>query len=399
MRRGRTPGRVALGGALIVIAAIVVACGPPPPPSGPLTPAVEVATGNGHSCALRDTGTVHCWGRADMGQLGRHASANAHPTSVRVGGVAGATSLVTTALTTCAVLEDETARCWGGNDYGELGAGIDEDRSHLSRTVQGLSGVDALSGGGNHVCALLGGGTAACWGSNGWGQLGDDNRPFDSNVPVAVEGLTDISAISAGWDHTCALREDGTVWCWGENIEGQLGDGSTTLSTTPVQVVGIDDAVALDAGDRTTCAVLDGGAVRCWGSGRNGELGNGVMAVNYFSAVPVDVVDLPSVTQLTVGFAHVCGLVVDGTARCWGNGQQGRLGDGTSGVNSAVPVVVVGLEGATQLDANSLGAHTCARLDHGGVRCWGYNFHGQIGDGTSGSANSRSVPVPVLRFS
>src|SRR5437773_4375978 len=184
-------------------------------------------------------------------------------------------------------MPDRTVQCWGRNDDGQLGDGT-RTSSATPVPVGGLTGAAAVSGGFYHTCALLGDGTVQCWGQNYEGQLGNGIVGGVSTIPVLVAGLANVSAVSGGYRHTCALLRGGTVQGWGRNVEGQLGDGTTTSSSTPVQVGGLTGAVAVSAGVLHSCALLSNGTVKCWGAVGNGfgQLGNGATAG---SSTPVTV--------------------------------------------------------------------------------------------------------------
>ena len=228
---------------------------------------------------------------------------------------------------------------------------------------------------------------------NRFGQLGDGTTT-DSPVPVTVAGLPDgIRAISAGGIATCALTRDGGMKCWGSNSAGQLGDGSTVNSSAPVDVLGLTSGIsALAAGPDHTCAVARAGGVKCWGNNGGGQLGDD-SAANMSS--PVDVYELDTeVVALATGYDHTCALTRAGGVKCWGSNFYGELGDGTSGTHSTFPVDVVGLvSGATAIAAGDSANHTCALTSEGGVKCWGYNAYGQLGNG---SATDSGTPVDVL---
>src|SRR5213592_947606 len=258
--------------------------------AGHLTNAVAVAARGYHSCALLGDGTVWCCGRNQDGQLGNGIPLPAPPgtqcpsswcssTPVRASGITGAAAVIAGGYHTCAVLmPDRTVQCWGRNDDGQLGDGT-RTSSSTPVPVGGLTGAAAVTGGFYHTCALLGDGTVQCWGQNYEGQLGNGIVGGVSTTPVLVAGLANVSAVSGGYRHTCALLRDGTVQCWGRNVEGQLGDGTTTSSSTPVGVGDITDAVAVGSGVLHTCALLLNSTVKCWGavgSGNDfGQLGNG----------------------------------------------------------------------------------------------------------------------------
>jgi alpha-tubulin suppressor-like RCC1 family protein len=287
---------------------------------------------------------------------------------------------------TCALLSDGTAKCWGYNYWGQLGDGARTNRLRLTPvTVSGLTNAVAIAAGYYHTCALLNNGTAKCWGNNNYGQLGNGTIA-SNNTPVTVSGLTNAVAIAAGYLHTCALLSDGTAKCWGRNDYGQLGDGTGTNKSTPVTVSGLTNAVAIAAGYYHTCALLNNGTAKCWGNNNYGQLGNGTIASNN---TPVTVSGLTNAVAIAAGYLHTCALLSDGTAKCWGRNDYGQLGDGT-GTNKSTPVTVSGLTNAVAIAAGR--DYTCALLSDGTAKCWGWNYDGQLGDGTR---TDRSTPVTV----
>ena len=244
------------------------------------------------------------------------------------------------------------------------------------------------------MCAILSGGDVQCWGDNGYGHLGDGGTETDSGRPVQVVGLTSgVTDLANTADGSCALRTDGTVWCWGNNWFGQLGDGGTEReSNRPVQVSGLSSAaVHLVPETIGMCALLTGGGVMCWGDNENDELGNG--ADGGYSSVAVPVEGLGSgVQQLARGFRGMCALVISGAVRCWGDNNDGELGNGTTVPRSAVPTQVVGLSsGVVRVDAAGVGY--CVILPGGDLKCWGDNADGELGDGHTGGQSEMPVQV------
>ncbi|MBI5517913.1 MAG: protein kinase [Deltaproteobacteria bacterium] len=286
---------------------------------------------------------------------------------------------------TCAVTHGRGVACWGQNDSGQLGDGTTEGR--LAPTALGqLTDVREVSSGGTHACARLGDGTVRCWGLNEFGQLGDGTRA-PRHAPVAVAGLSRVAQVAAGSNHTCARLEDGTVRCWGHNEFGQLGIGSTISHSAPVAVVGVLNAQTLAVRGDHGCVRVLNGSVRCWGRNIHGQLGDGTV-FQRVNTVPV--LGLLGATSLALGAEHSCALLRDGTARCWGHNHLGQLG-APGAQHQARAVAVAGLSGAVELTAGE--AHTCARLGDGTVHCWGANAHGELGDGAT---TARPHPSAVL---
>lgn len=294
----------------------------------------EADAGFGHTCAAMTDGTLRCWGINNYGQLG-DGSKTSSSMPVVVSGLSNVLSgSITTGYShTCAVLNSGTASCWGANDYGQLGDGSTTERT-TPVVVSGLVTVRmiAASHGGYHTCAVLTSGGARCWGANGSGQLGDGST-VSQPVPVAVSGLTDVLSIAAGSTHTCAVLPGGTVSCWGANSFGQLGDGSTTNRTTPVAVSGLSDVHSIATGQLHTCALLNNGTARCWGYNSYGQLGDRSKTNRL---LPVEVYSLVGASSIAAGFQHTCAVLATGTARCWGFNNNRQLGDGST-VNRIQP--------------------------------------------------------------
>ena len=343
----------------------------------PKTPdyiATAITTGWAHSCALHQDGTISCWGHNEDGQLGGGTVGDYSLTPVRVASITDATAITAGGIHSCALHQDGTISCWGNNQYGQLGDRTDDyNSSSLAPVgVAGITDATAITTGWAHSCALHQDGTISCWGNNEWGQLGDGqsaddwyDRSADSSVPVGVAGITDATAIAAGSSHSCALHEDGTISCWGSNTWGQLGDKTDDDSSMPVAVADITDATAITAGRGHSCALHQAGTISCWGNNEYGQLGD---KTDDDSSVPAAVADITDATAITTGYAHSCALHQNGTISCWGNNENGQLGNGTDN-SSRVPVGVAGITDATAITTGY--GYSCALHEGGTISCWG----------------------------
>jgi cysteine-rich repeat protein len=350
-----------------------------------------VSAGSGSVCAVLETGQVRCWGENYDGQLGHDSSLFESPLPVDVRDLpAGAVSVSVNWGQACAVLDTGEIACWGNNEYGQLGLGWPEQRTVPTRIPGFTSEASAISAGGYHTCAVSNAGGAWCWGADFDGQTGM-GIPSTRQPPMRVIGLSSgVAGICSGEDFACALLEDASVSCWGYNEDGQLGNGTTDMGVSPVGVSGLSSgATAVSCGSFHACAVLETGGVRCWGWNDYGQLGDGTLEDRL---APVDVAGLASgVEAVGAGHRHTCALLAAGEIRCWGGNSRGQLGDGTT-VDRLAPVPVEGLSSrAVSVAAGD--AYTCALLDTGGVQCWGINISYLLGDGTT---EMRTTPVDVL---
>lgn len=281
----------------------------------------------------------------------------------------------------CAVSSTGIAKCWGWNAYGQVGNSTWDDQL-TAVSVSGLSaGVRAITVGPFHSCAVTVSGAAMCWGLGDFGMLGN-NSAAQQSAPVSVSGLSSgVAAIEAGDFHTCALTSGGAVRCWGSNLLGSVGNNSTIDQWAPVSVSGLSSGVTAIAigGGSFTCALTNAGAVRCWGQNDRGQTGNNGTTTQY---TPVSVSGLSSgVTAIAAGRDHACALIAGGGVKCWGSNEFGELGNSNT-VTQRTPVSVIGLPGGVVSIAAG-GYHTCALTAAGAVYCWGSGYQGQLGNNST----------------
>jgi alpha-tubulin suppressor-like RCC1 family protein len=387
--------------------------------------ATQVSAGGGHTCARTGDGRLWCWGANDIGQLGDGTATGetcgtrlCRPSPVEVTALGRSVAEVRAGgLHSCARTSNGSMWCWGVSDAGQLGDGaFGAQSSPVQVTAMGTS-VAQVTVGGAHTCALKVDGTVWCWGYNGSGQLGDgttggqpciNGEPNCRLAPVEVEELgNSVAEVGAGFYHTCARKTDGTVWCWGLNNHGQLGndilggeacaDNSMNCRPLPVKVGGLAaDAARLEVGRLHSCALKVDGTLWCWGFNGAWQLGEGAMGLN--SSSPVEIESLGAAVAFTPGASLTCAVKVDGTLWCWGDNGFGALGNGTY-ENSAAPVQVEAL--ATDAANMSGGeSHTCFITTEGVVLCAGANGVGQLGNGSIGGQPCRNgtpecEPSPV----
>ena len=362
----------------------------------------SVVSGQFHTCVLMDNQQVRCWGSDENGQIGEGGTS---PSNFEVSPVVSyspttAASIATGGRHTCVLNTDGTVSCFGKNDFGQLGQPLSTPANPTPTTVAGISNVTSITAGEVFTCATKSDGTVWCWGDNGVGQLGvpatglptqgAPPSPY-SPSPVQVAGVTGAIAVEAGNAFACALKTDGTVVCWGVNDVGQLGRGAVSSATSVAAAVpDLDRVASLTSGRAHTCARKTSGAVFCWGAGDAGQLGAGSTDPHY---LPEVVPTLGSVRNVAASEDTTCAVRTTGTAACWGSNSNGQLGNGNK-TNSLAPSTVTGLTNAVVIAPGW--RHTCALLTSGTVQCWGANNVGQLGNGAGGAAAADSTsPITV----
>jgi alpha-tubulin suppressor-like RCC1 family protein len=341
---------------------------------------VAVSAGTNHSCATRDGDGVYCWGYNASGQLGTGDQlASTTPVSAASGDYRDVSAHYDSS---CAVQEEGLLYCWGNNTYAQLGTGDVGDR--LSPTLVGPTQRFSRVATGVHTCAIHAADSSLwCWGGNGRGQSGTVGTTID--VPTLFDDGEWVD-VTVGGEHSCGVRADGRVLCWGMALTGQLGHDPGTQKAEPLALEG-EDWIGVNAGPTSSCGWREGGRAFCWGATDYGQLGNGE---TIHSLTPVRVGTDDDWRSVSVNYAHSCAIKTDNRLFCWGTNDIGRLGIGSS-VSSETPVQVPG--GWTQVAAGV--HHTCALDLNSWAWCWGLNAEGQLGVGATPPGSSSPLAVSV----
>ena len=384
-----------------------------------LAPSVRIAAGTAHTCALTAAGRVRCWGDGQYGQLGygntQRIGDNEQPATagdVSVGGTV--VQIVAGEAHTCVLLENGNVRCWGDSMFGQLGyanttrIGDDELPSSIGVVDVGAP-VMQIAGGIAFTCALTLSGGVRCWGDNQYGQLGYGNTQNvgDTETPASRGDIPlggTATAISAGTAHACALMMGGAVRCWGDAMFGQLGYGNVTRigDNEPPSMAGDvplgTTAIAISADEVHTCAITTANNVRCWGDNQFGQLGYGNTTRRGDNEPASQAGDVPlgmAAVELEMGIAHTCARSAAGAVRCWGDAFYGQLGYGNTTAIGDTEAASQGGNVAVGGTVSEIAAgltHTCARLSTGTVRCWGQGMLGRLGYGNTQNIGDSETP-------
>ena len=355
-----------------------------------------ISAGGMHTCAASSSGKAKCWGDNSWGQLGFGNGPLESKLPLQVAGLESDVAFLASGGTSaCALQTEGKVWCWGMNVDGKLGVGNNSPRVWYPRPVIGLPSdrIVAIHPGESHVCALTNRGEVYCWGDNSEGQLGDGTFVYKA-VPTRVVGLRSPAiAIGASAFATCALTSDKRVSCWGL---GAIGNGNHGPQASPAPVMGLEHSVvAISNPGYSACALTSDGDVYCWGENSFGQLGDGSQDDRL---VAVRVVDLPAkIKAVAVGDVHVCAITSANGVVCWGSNEYGQLGVGITPTElpfSKTPRQLSTLtSGVMALSAGV--AHNCVVLEDGKAKCWGANPHGELGNGNS---DNKSSPDAVKDF-
>jgi len=342
------------------------------PTGTPLDHVTAIATGHAHACALRDDGSVWCWGDNRSGQLGDGTvmgRAFAAPAMIE-----GVTSIAAGGFSSYAIMSDGKRAAWGFDGDGQLADNRTEVR--VTPSIRGGTTHRMIAGGARHMCMLTDAGAVLCAGDNTFGQLGNDTTT-DSLILVRVRRLAlDVTLLALGDAHSCALSDVGVASCWGLNERGELGVGDilNRLTATPADTEA--RFVDITAGDVHTCALDAAGALYCWGPNFRKRLGLPDPVLN---RSPVAIDGAPTMSQISAGGAFTCGLDTSLRVVCWGEDVYDQLGVTLAPPERAAILPVPGVGPATQVASGH--DFACALLADTTVQCWGRDHRGQLGDG------------------
>jgi alpha-tubulin suppressor-like RCC1 family protein len=382
-----------------ILAAIAAVLFSTAPYAAPRTDINRTSAGGGFTCAKTTSEGAVCWGTASFGRLGNGDGTNNQPSPVDVLGLtSGVSDVQAGGAHACALTTAGGVKCWGFNNFGQLGDGTTQSRFAPVDVVGLTSGVRSVSAGFNHTCALMNSGGVKCWGANVAGELGDGTTGVPRLVPVDVVGLTNASNVAAGNSFTCAVTPGSdsprSVRCWGLNDRGQLGNGTFVNSSTPIEQRSPDTVNYVTAGDAHACSGDVSATVKCWGANEFGEIGDGT-----FQPRPTPFrLSLTTVFVISAGNGFTCASEVNQGLPCWGKNTSGELGDGTR-ISRPTPALVRGLPSdVSPFVLLSAGRdHACVAPQDGRAWCWGYDAQGAIGDGSFGFMKLLPSRVGVMQ--
>lgn len=359
--------------------------------AGPVTSWSQIQVGSQSACGVAVGGAVRCWGFNLYGQLGDGYSRRVALPTTPEDDPGGWRQVALSDNAFCGVdLAGRTSCRGSGTSYGPLGDGSTGNRQALGPIAGDLALV-SLTMGQSHACGLERNGAGWCWGSNGNSALGSTENP--GGTPVRIEGDREWASLSAGSSHTCGVTTDATLWCWGANWSGQLGIGSIGgTSATPVRVGAPGEWAGVAAGSLHTCGVKQDGSLWCWGTNQSSQLGQGSSGSVVSSPVRVGSGD--DWVSVAAGTSNTCGIRLDGSAWCWGTNGSGQVGSGSTAYVAHTPEPVASEASWSKLTVG--GSHVCGVTDDGSLWCWGRDYYTGTGTGSgSGWETVSSVPVRI----
>ncbi len=358
----------------------------------------DVSLGSIHSCAIKNTDdSLWCWGSNTSSQLGHPPTNSKRPSKlIKTNADETTTEQWNTTANgnshTCAIKKaDQSLWCWGGNDKGQLGQG--SISTLLSEPTEVATGGQwsSIAANGDHSCAIKDDNSLWCWGSNSAGQVGGNSSEAIINTPTAITIGSIWNKISLGTEHSCGIKADDTLWCWGDNTHSKLGDNTTKPSLIPLHI-GTASWLEISLGDQFSCGIDGNNHLYCWGSNTSNQQGHlptgSTNAIDMTVPTSVDM-DVSSWLSISSGDAHSCAIKTDETLWCWGSSSYGQAAQATKTTKTPTQEPSLSLWLKIEADGN----HSCAVRKDSSLWCWGNNTFGQLGNGTT---RLSTIPAPVL---
>jgi hypothetical protein len=339
-------------------------------------PQNTLSTGSGHSCGINTLGVLKCWGQNTQGQLG-DGTKNDSNTPIDIDSTTSYASISAGVTHTCGITTSQTLKCWGNNTKGQLGDGTTIARS-TPTVIDGSTSYATAIAGNQTTCGITTTGVLKCWGNNSNGQIGDYTTT-NKLLPTIIDFGTLYSLVSPGNLFTCGITTGGVAKCWGDNSSGQLGDGTTTERHRPNYVNDSDTYSTVSTGKgHSTCGVTSAGTLKCWGQNTQGQLGDSTTTGRKAPTT----INPPNTLYASVaeGSDYACAITTSGALNCWGNYDHSQINSSSS------PVAVDASNPYNYITGG--GSHICGITQAGIYTCWGLNTYGQLGDSTNQDSNS-----------
>ncbi len=345
----------------------------------------SVSAGLYHTCAVKNDDSLWCWGSNNAGELGVGNTTQQNTPTREITNANNWRDVSTKDNYTCAVKNDSSVWCWGLGGSGQLGTGNTDWHSSPMREITNANNWNKISNGGQYACAIKNDGALWCWGSIGNGQLGTGDINQKNSPARESSNATNWLSVSANNSHTCAIKNDGSLWCWGAGGQGQLGAGNTTSRSYPVrESSNATNWVSVSNGGSHACALKNNASLWCWGVGTQGQLGTGNTGQQ--TSPTREVSNATNWANVSAGNSYTCAVKNDGSLWCWGTGGSGRLGTGDNNQQNSPIREISNANNWSHVSAGN--AHTCAVKSDGSLWCWGYNYYGGLGIGNTDQKSS-----------
>ena len=346
----------------------------------------QISAGGVHSCGIKLDDTLYCWGSNADGRTGLNTSTGDSLVPEPVSGGGSWKQVVAGVNYSCGIKSDDTLYCWGSNSYGQLGDNSTTNRL-IPTPVNGGGTWKHVSAKFSHTCGIKSDNTLHCWGLNENGGTGLNTTTGNTLVPTEIDGGGSWKLVSTGQNHSCGIKSDDTLYCWGWNIFGQVGNNSITDRLVPTAVFGGGTWKQVGTGGLITCGIKSNDSLHCWGSNSFGQVGDNSIIDRI---VPTAVSGGGTWKHVAVGDTHNCGIKSDDSLNCWGSNSRGQVGDSTSGTDRLVPTAIS--NGGSWIKASAGTQLSCAIKSDKTLLCWGNNSNGQIGNNSS---QKQLAPAPV----